>query len=104
MKYKIKIEPEALAEIQAITDRYNDVQAGLGEKFQKTVIFHINSLNQNPQIYAIRYKKIRCVLMKKFPYMVHFYVNDENNTVEVLAIISTARDPKTGFEKTIKHQ
>lgn len=102
-KYKVKIEPEALADIQEITDWYNEKQAGLGGRFLKTTIKQINSLNKDPQIYAIRYKEIRCILVKKFPYMAHFYINDENNTIEVLAVISTDRNPKIWKEKTGKH-
>lgn len=102
-KYKVKIEPEALADIQEITDWYNEVQAGLGKRFQNTAIKQINSLNKDPQIYAKRYKKIRCVVIKKFPFMAHFYFNDENHTVEVLAVISTDRNPKIWKEKTGKH-
>ncbi|MBU2649737.1 MAG: type II toxin-antitoxin system RelE/ParE family toxin [Bacteroidetes bacterium] len=101
-KYKIKVESEALADIQEITDWYNEAQAGLGKRFQKTAIKYINSLNKDPQIYAIRYNEIRCVLFRKFPYMAHFYINDENNTVEVLAVISTDRNPKIWQEKTSK--
>jgi plasmid stabilization system protein ParE len=102
-KYKVKIEPEALADIQEITDWYNEAQAGLGKRFQNTAIRQINSLNKDPQIYAIRYKEIRCVVIKKFPYMAHFFINDENNTVEVLAVISTDRNPKIWQEKTNKY-
>jgi len=102
-KYKVKIEPEALSDIQEITDWYNEAKAGLGKQFQKTAIKHINSLNKDPHIYAIRYKEIRCVIIKKFPYMAHFYINEENNTVEVLAVISTSRNPKIWLEKTSKH-
>jgi plasmid stabilization system protein ParE len=101
-KYKLQIEPEALSDIQEITNWYNDKQTGLGKKFQSTAIKHINSLNNDPQIYAIRYKDIRCMLIKKFPYMVHFYINLENDTVEVLAVISTDRNPKIWEEKTDK--
>jgi plasmid stabilization system protein ParE len=101
-KYNVKIEPEALDDIQEITDWYNDARAGLGKRFQKAVIEHINSLNKDPQIYAIRYKEIRCVLIKKFPYMAHFYINDKNNTIEVLAVISTSRNPIIWKEKTSK--
>lgn len=101
-KYKVKIEPEALADIQDITDWYNEAQKGLGKQFQNTTIKQINSLNKDPHIYAIRYKEIRCIIVKKFPYMVHFYINDENNTVEVLAVISTDRNPKIWEEKTGK--
>jgi hypothetical protein len=102
-KYKVKIEPEALADIQEITDWYNEAQAGLGGRFQKAAIKQINTLSNDPQIYAIRYKEIRCVVIKKFPYMVHYYINNENNTVEVLAVISTDRNPKIWQEKTIKY-
>jgi len=102
-KYKVKIEPEALADIQDITDWYNEAQKGLGKRFQNTTIKQINSLNKDPHIYAIRYKEIRCIVVKKFPYMVHFYINDENNTVEVLAVINTERNPKIWEEKTGKH-
>jgi plasmid stabilization system protein ParE len=102
-KYKVRIEPEALADIQEITDWYNDAKAGLGKRFQNKAIKQINSLNKNPQIYAFRYNEIRCILVKKFPYMVHFYINDENNTVEVLSVISTDRNPKIWKEKTSKN-
>ena len=99
-KYKIKIEPEALTDIQEITKWYNKAQKGLGERFQNTTIKQINSLHTDPQIYAIRYKEIRCVLVSKFPYMIHFYINEENNMVEVLAVISTDRNPRIWKEKT----
>jgi plasmid stabilization system protein ParE len=101
-KYKVKIEPEALADIQEISDWYNQRQKGLGSRFQKTVIKHLDTLSVNPQIYALRYKEIRCITIKKFPYMAHFYINDSNNTVEVLAVISTDRNPKIWQEKTNK--
>jgi plasmid stabilization system protein ParE len=102
-KYMVKIEPEALADIQEITNWYNKAQTGLGKRFQNTAIKQINTLNKDPQIYPVRYKEIRCVLVKKFPYMVHFYINEENNTVEVLAVISTDRNPKIWKEKISKY-
>lgn len=101
-KYKVKVEPDVIEDILRITKWYDDTQVGLGKRFQKTVISHINSLNKDPQIYAIRYNDIRCLVVKKFPYMIHFYINDENKTVEVLAVISTDRNPKIWIEKTKK--
>jgi mRNA-degrading endonuclease RelE of RelBE toxin-antitoxin system len=102
MNYNVKIEPQALADIQEVTDWYNQAKDGLGGRFQKTAIKQIDSLNKDPHIYAIRYKEIRCLLVKKFPYMVHFYINNQTNTVEVLAVISTSRNPKIWLEKTAK--
>jgi plasmid stabilization system protein ParE len=101
-KYKVKIEPEALKDIQEITDWYNEAQTRYGKKFQTNAIKQIDSLSKNPQVYATRYKDIRCMLIKKFPYMVHFYINDETGIVEVLAVISTHRNPKIWEEKTGK--
>ena len=101
-RYKVKVEFEALTDIQEITDWYNEIQVGLGARFQKTVVNQINSLKRDPHIFAIRYKEIRCTLVNKFPYMVHFYINIENKTVEVLAVISTSRNPKIWEERTEK--
>lgn len=34
--------------------------------------------------------------------MVHFYINQENSSVEILAVISTDRNPEVWKEKTDK--
>jgi len=100
---KVKIEPEALQDIREITKWYTKVQPKLGKRFQNTIIKQIDSLHKNPHGYAIRYKEIRCLPVKKFPYMVHFYINEGNDTVEVLAIISTDRNPKVWEQKTVNN-
>jgi plasmid stabilization system protein ParE len=104
MHYKVKIEPEALADIQDIIIWYNQQKSGLGERFHKTIISQIDSLNKNPHMFRIRYKQIRCILVNKFPYMIHFYINEEIKIVEVLAVINTDRNPKIWMEKSGKRQ
>jgi len=99
-KYRIKIAPEALSDIRDITDWYNSQKIDLGKTFKDTVIKQINDLTDDPQIFAIRYKEIRCMLVKKFPYLVHFYINEKTSVVEVLAVISTDRNPKIWEAKT----
>ena len=99
-KYKVKIAPEALKDIQEITEWYNEQQTRLGKRFQNAAAKQINSLSKNPQIFTVRYKVIRCALIKKFPYMIHFYIEDETNMVEILAVISTSRNPKIWLKKT----
>lgn len=101
-KYQIKIDIQALTDIQDISLWYGIQNSGLGKRFKNTVVSQINKLSENPQLYAVRYKEIRCMLVNKFPYMVHFYINPNAYTVEVLAVISTARDPEIWEEKT-KH-
>jgi len=46
-KFKLKIESEALSDIQEITDWYNEQQEGTGKKFQETVVNQLNSLNKD---------------------------------------------------------
>ena len=43
-KHTVKIDPDALNDIQEITNWYNDQQKGLGGRFQETTIQQINSL------------------------------------------------------------
>ena len=93
-RLKVKIYSEAIADIQNITDWYNEKQAGLGKRFQETTVRQINQLSKIPFSFVIRYSKIRCMLIKKFPYMVHFYIDETNRIVEVLAVISTDRNPE----------
>lgn len=93
-KYKIKIEPEALQDIQEATDWYNKQLQGLGSRFQKQVIVQINSLRGNHSSYAIRYADVRCMIIKKFPFMVHFTADENQKVVEVFAIFHTSRNPK----------
>lgn len=102
MKYKVKIDPQALTDIQEITDWYNDKQPRLGKRFERAAIKQIDSLSGNPHVCAIRYQEIRCQLVKKFPYMVHFYIHEETKTVEVLAVINTSRNPTIWLKKTKK--
>jgi plasmid stabilization system protein ParE len=101
-KFRIKIDPKALADIQDITDWYNQKQEMLGKRFQDTTIKQINKIAMNPHSFAIRYNEIRCMLIKKFPYMVHFYINEKMGFVEILAVISTQRNPKIWEDKTLR--
>ena len=47
-KFRIKIDPLALADIQDITDQYNKQQEKLGNRFQETTIKQINKLAKDP--------------------------------------------------------
>jgi mRNA-degrading endonuclease RelE of RelBE toxin-antitoxin system len=98
-KYKIKIETEALQDIQEATDWYNQQLQHLGSRFQKQVVTQINSLKSKPLGYTIRYAEVRCMLVKKFPFMVHFVINEKQKLVEVFAIYHTSRNPKIWTER-----
>lgn len=71
--YKISIDPEALQDIQDVTDWYNEQLKGLGGHFQKQVKSQISSLKKNASAYAVRYDDIRCMRIKRFPFLVHLF-------------------------------
>jgi len=98
-KYKLKIDTDALSDIQEITNWYNEQLPGLGTRFQKQVKSQINSLKLNPHGYSTRYVDVHCMLIKKFPFLVHFTIDEIKFLIEVFAVIHTSRNPKIWLEK-----
>lgn len=92
--YTIKINKNALKDIQAATDWYNIQSSGLGTRFQNKVKVHINSLKSSPLLYRVRYSDVCCLLIDKFPFLIHYTVNESINLVEIFAVIHTSRNPK----------
>lgn len=64
--HKIKIYTEALHDIQEATDWYNFKSHGLGTRYQSLVKRQINTLKNNPFLYAVRYTDVHCMLIKNF--------------------------------------
>ncbi len=74
LKYKVKIDKDALSDIQEATDCYNKQVTGLGSRFQKQVKQQINSLKTNARNNSVRYHYVRCMTIKKFPFLVHYII------------------------------
>jgi plasmid stabilization system protein ParE len=100
VKYKIKIFPSAISDIQEIADWYDHQQGGVGDRFRETTIDLIDNLEKSPHIFSVRYNEIRCMLVTGFPYLVHYHIDELTKTVEILAVISTGRNPKLWKKKT----
>ena len=93
MGYSIKIEPEALKDIQEGIHWYNDFTPGSGRKFHAEVKEKINVLKSYPN-FQIRYDNVRCLPLEKYRYMIHFTIDEENKTVIIRAVFHTSKDPK----------
>ncbi len=94
MVFIIKIDEDALQDIQYITDWYNIKSKGLGTRFQLKVVSQIDSLRLNPQIYAIRYDDVRCMLITKFPFLVHYTIDERNFIISIYSVLHTSRNPR----------
>lgn len=93
MTFTIKIEPEALVDIQDAIDWYNSQQTELGQKFYHYLEDYIEHLKSNPY-YQIRYSNVRCIPLRKFPFMVHFTVDEQNSLVVIRAVFNTSLNPE----------
>lgn len=100
--YKVKINIDALSDIQQATDWYNKRLPELGTRFQKNVKRQINTLKHSAVNYSIRYNNVRCMLIKRFPFLVHFIIDEANLVVEVFAIFHTSRNPQIWEQRTKK--
>ena len=93
MKYKIRVEPAVILDIQDAIDWYNSRQKGLGKKFHDSIKKNFQTLTTKP-FYQIRYDDIRCLPVKGFPFMIHFTISEEKKIVTVRAVFNTSRDSK----------
>ncbi|WP_417613108.1 type II toxin-antitoxin system RelE/ParE family toxin [Owenweeksia hongkongensis] len=92
MSFSIKIDPEAIEDIQNGIDWYNEQQKGLGRKFHREVKLAFKSIKSNP-FFQVRYDRVRCLPLSKFPFMIHFTVNESEKIVAIRAVFNTSRNP-----------
>lgn len=93
MNFLIKVEPEALQDIQEAIYWYDRQQPGLGRRFYDQLNIAIDRLKQNPY-YQIRYRSVRCLPLAKFPFMIHYSVDETNSIIFIWAIFNTSLNPK----------
>ena len=101
MTYNARISPAAKEDIHQAAKWYNNQKNGLGKQFTLRVRQRISELKRNPFTCQVRYKKVHTAIVSQFPFMIHYTINQDNKTIEVIAILSTHRDPKiwTGRSK-----
>lgn len=76
MIWQLAIHPDALADIEAAANYYEERQAGLGADFSRTVRQAINGLPRNPLIYCLRERRrqVRWFFPPRFPYRIVYRV------------------------------
>jgi len=90
--FVVTFSPMALADIEQAIGYYEDLQEGLGEKFNDSLQVTLNAIRRNALFASVRYDDIRCAQIKKFPYMVHYHVDNEQ-AVTVVAVYSSYKQP-----------
>ena len=101
MKFTIKIDEEAIVDIQKSTEWHGIQSNILGDRFKNQVKKQINSLKNNSLLFTIKYKNVRCRKIEKFPFLIHYTVDEDALIINVFAVLHTSRNPKI-WNKRIK--
>jgi toxin ParE1/3/4 len=94
-EYIVNFSPMALDDIRQAIAYYEDLQKGLGAKFNERLLATLTAIRRNALFASVRYDDIRCAQIKKFPYMVHYHVNNEKE-VTVVSVYSSYKQPLWG--------
>ena len=101
MTYKVRILPAAKEDIYQAAQWYNKQKTGLGKQFTHRVRQRVKELKKNPFICQVRYKEVHTAIVRQFPFMIHYTIHQDNKTIEVIAVLSTYRDPKIWTERSM---
>ena len=89
--YELLIDKRAEQDIRQGYLYYEQLQPGLGEAFEQTMLELIWSLTTFPLRYRIRYEEHRVANSDRFDYGVHYTVR--NHIVEVVGVRHQKQDP-----------
>jgi hypothetical protein len=93
MKFTIRIEPEALQDIQDAIDWYELQQKDLGVKFYFYLEHSMRKLESDPY-FQVRYSTIRCLPLAKYPFMIHYSIDESNGIIFIRAVFNTSINPQ----------
>ena len=94
MRFQLKIDTDALNDIQETFEWYETQLKGLGLRYKTQTKKQINSLKKDPYLFSIKYNEIRCRKIEKFPFLIHYLINENTKTVTVFAVFHTSRNPE----------
>jgi hypothetical protein len=72
MTVPINFRPEAVEEIDATFQWYEEQRGGLGEEFFSAFLSQLDRIRENPEGWAVLYRKIRACPMRRFPYVIYY--------------------------------
>ena len=92
MTLPIDFHLEAVNEVDAAYDWYDEQRRGLGEEFLETLLQQLDDIQARPESWAVLYRKIRACPMRRFPYIIYYRVLPER--INVVAVQHGHRSPR----------
>jgi plasmid stabilization system protein ParE len=100
MIYKARILPAAKDDIHQAAQWYNNQKTGLGKQFTHRVRERVKELKKNPFVCQVRYKEVHTAIVRQFQFMIHYTIDQDSKTIEIIAVLSTHRDPKIWIKRS----
>lgn len=94
---KVRLRPEAKADIAAARSWYAEQRQGLDLEFRDELKATLERMRENPRAYAIVHAGARAAPLRRFPYLV-FYLLDKRDVL-IIAVIHGARHPAAWTER-----
>jgi toxin ParE1/3/4 len=93
MTYVLKVQNEAVLDIQEAYEWYEKKRAGLGDEFIAEIEYCLEKITANPQYYSFAgsSEKFRRIKTRRFPYMIVYEI--EAGFVIVVAARNTWMKP-----------
>ena len=88
---KYYFHPDAVAELHASVDYYENTLTGLGKDFAEEIYSAINLILQYPESWSKVTKNARRCLVNRFPYGVIYQVDNEE--IYIIAIMHLHKKP-----------
>ncbi len=100
MTLRVRVTPEAQADIEAGRDWYDAASSGLGTDFVDEVEATIRSAADWPNAAALVDESIRRALVARFPYGLFYAV--EGETLVVLGCVHVRRHPRVWRSRRLR--
>ena len=92
MPYKLKLQNEAVLDMQQAFEWYEEQRPGLGTSFLDEVETCFQKLIQSPELFGYINKWLRRMKVNGFPYVVIYEI--ENDLIFVTSVFHTSKAPK----------
>jgi plasmid stabilization system protein ParE len=92
MQFAVELSHDAIADLDAAFEYYNEASYGLGYDFVNVIDNYLNRISQLPTASAIRYENVRVKPVEIFPFTIH-YIIQEDSKILVLRIFNTWQKP-----------
>jgi len=90
VSFKLRLLPEAKADIEEIIEWYNEEKTGLGARFYASLKLRLSTIRENRYLHQIQYLDIRNAQLHKFPYQIHYQIIESKVLIVVLAVTHTS--------------